>query len=198
MKRIARVIIFGLFFVTCSSKNYENEELIAIQDIANIFLQETLIPEELVYISEDSILIFPFSDSLNSRVFFSDGLFPISQVKKDYGWMFKESNLGTVDSALFYSIVNSKRFNELKFRNFDKTKIELLKPFKQFDRTQERIITGERYSIFNFSRICFDTKREIGVVVLGYTKGYENGTATGFRGPLLIKKQNGKWVYFKN
>ena len=199
MKKILVIITVGLLFATCTNNSsYEKEEFIVIQDITNNFLQEILLTEEVRVIFDGEVMKYePFNDTLHSRVYFSDALLPISQVKKDFGWMFKDSYLGSNDSAIFYGIINSKQFYELKYRNFDKTKIELKKPLKQFNRSQERIITGERYAIFNFSRVCFDAKRENGVVVIEYTKGYENGTATGYRNALLIKKQNGKWVYIK-
>lgn len=196
MKKILIIIIVvGLLFATCTNGSYEIEEVLAIQDIANDFLQRNLLTEEIMVLDGEVIKITPFVDSLNSRVYFSDALLPISQVKEDNEWMFNNDYLGTPDSAIFYSIVNSKRFNKLTYREFDKSKIELVKPLMQFNKSQAKIKTDEEYTIFQFSRVCFDNKRENGILVIHYLRGFENGAMNGYHMALLIKKDNGKWAY---
>ena len=196
MKKILIIITAGLFFATCTNNSYEIEEAKAIQDIANNFLQRNLLTEEEVVRLDGEVIKFkPFIDSLNSRVYFSNALLPISQVKEDNEWMFNDNYFGTPDSAIFYGIINLKRFDELTYRKFDKSKIELIEPFKQFNKSQEKKIADEEYTIFEFSRVCFDDKRENGVLVINYLKGYESGKMNGYNMALLIKKENGKWVY---
>lgn len=196
MKKLLTGITIGLIFISCNNKSYEKEEVIAIQDIANDFLQRNLLTEEeVVTLDGEVIKITPFIDSLNSRVYFSDALLPISQVKEDNEWMFNNNYHGTEDSAIFYGIVHSKRFYELKYREFEKSKIELIKPLKQFEKSQETIRTDEEYTIFQFSRVCFDSNKENGVIVIDYKKGYKNGSMNGYHMALLIKKQEGKWKY---
>jgi hypothetical protein len=196
MKKILVIIIVEISFVSCANRSYETEEFTAIQDIANYFLQENLLTEEeRIELDEEVIKWMPFIDSLNSRIYFSDALMPISQIKQDNEWMFNNEYFGTSDSAIFYGIVNSKQFDKLAYREFDKSKIELIKPLKQFNRSQEEIMSDEEYTIFNFSRVCFDDKRETGVLVVNYGKGFKSGTRNGFHRAFLIKKENEKWIY---
>ena len=68
-------------------------------------------------------------------------------------------------------------------------------PLKQFAKSQEKKKTDEVYTILKFSRVCFDDKKENGVIVIDYQRGYESGSMSGYHGVLLIKKQNGKWVH---
>ena len=159
-------------------------------------MEENLLTvEERVELDGEVIKWKPFVDTLNSRIYFSAALLPISQVKEDNEWMFKKEYLGTPDSAIFYGIVNSKRFEKLTYRKFDKSKIELVKPLKQFNHSRETISTDEEYTIFEFSRVCFDDQRKNGVMVVQYGKGYRSGSSSGFHRAFLIKKENGKWVY---
>jgi len=43
MKKVLVIIIVGVIFATCTNSSYENEEVLAIQDIANNFLQRNLL-----------------------------------------------------------------------------------------------------------------------------------------------------------
>ena len=195
MKRLSIIIIVVLFLAACKNRGYYKEEVKAIQDIANDYLQKNLLDEVVTIFDGEVIKFTPFIDSLSSRVYFSDALLPISQIKKDDEWMFNGNYSGTPDSAIFYGIINSKRFFELKYREFDKSKIELIKPFTQIAKSQEKKETDGVNTTLQFSRVCFDDKRENGVMVIEYLRGYGSDSMYGYNGALLIKKQNGKWTY---
>ncbi len=182
----------------CGCKdNSDKDELDAITDIANDYLERNVLKEILEphAIYSEKPLAKPNIDSLDLKVYISDALLPIAQVKQDNEWMFNDNYFGTSDSATFHGIVNSEQFKKLGYREFDKCKITLIKPFRQFEKSQGKIIADEEYTILNFSRVCFDSKRENGVVVIEYLQGFESGTMNGYHMALLIKKKNNKWAY---
>jgi len=109
--------------------------------------------------------------------------------------MFNDNYFGTEDSSIFHGIVASKRFNQLEYKEFDKTKINLIKPYRQFEKSQEKVETDEEYTLLNFSRVCFDDKRENGIIVIEYRKGFSHGSMSGYNMALLIKKIDDKWAY---
>ena len=185
------MLIFG-----CDS-SYKDEEVEAIQDFANDSLKRNHLNRVLNPTSyfDDEPIEKPNIDSLDLKVYLSDALLPIAQIKEDNEWMFNDNYFGTPDSAIFHGIVNSESFKELGYREIDKNKIELIKPYRQFEKSQENITADEEYTILNFSRVCFDEKKENGVAVIEYLKGYESGHMSGYHMALLIKKINGKWAY---
>jgi hypothetical protein len=196
MNKLLNIILITLILCGCND-NYDKDELDAITDITNDYLernilQETLTPHDLF---SDKPLAKPNIDSLDLKVYISDALIPIAQIKEDNEWMFNDNYFGTSDSAIFYGIVNSEKFRQLGYKEFDKQKVTLIKPFRQFGKSQEKIIADEVYTILNFSRVCFDNNKENGVVVIEYLQGLESGTRNGYHMALLIKKKNNKWTY---
>ena len=193
MKKLL-LIIFTLSFLTnCQSiDQYEQEESRALEDFANDFLTHypKLAPSGPNYDSS--------TDTMNDhkmKVYISDALLPIAQIKEDNEWMFDDNYFGTENSSIFREIVTSRKFDELEYREFDKEKIKLLQPFKQMPNSNTELKSGEQYSIISFSRVCFDEPKENGIVVIDYRIGSNVGTMGGYNMALLIKKENGKWRY---
>lgn len=196
MNKLLNIILISLIFCSCSD-NYETDELKAITDITNDYLERNILKEILEPHDpfNDQPLTKPNIDSLDLKVYLSDALIPIAQVKEDNEWMFNDNYFGTPDSAIFYGIVNSDNFKKLDYRECDKREIRLIKPFRQFEKSQEKITTDESYTILNFSRVCFDSKKENGVVVIEYLQGFTSGSMNGYHMALLIKKKDNKWTY---
>ena len=61
-----------------------------------------------------------------------------------------------------------KTFKNLKYSEINKSKIKLIKPYRQFEKSQIKVSADEEYKILKFSRVCFDEKRENGIVVVEY------------------------------
>ena len=194
------LLVFLLVIALQGCKNnysYENEELKAIEDISNDFLIKKDLNKLLdVPDSIDHVKVYkPNIDSLNINVYLSDALIPIVQEKEDNLWMFKNNQFSKSDSIVFYGIVNSNRFKELGYRDFDKTKIKLRKPYSQSEISEVKIVADQEYKILKFSRVCFDDEKQNGVVVVELLTGLEYGTQSGYNGAILIKKENNKWIY---
>lgn len=188
--------ITAFFFISCS-KSYEVEESKAIEDISNEYLSRNDLSKIM---NPPSFEGSPDSkkiniNSLDLRVYISDALMPISQVKEDDEWMFVDNNFNSSDSIIFYNLVNSEKFKELSYKEFDKTKLKLSRPYSQYQKYPMKLREDEEYTILKFSRVCFDDKRQNGIVVINYSKGFESGSMSGFQGALLIKKINDKWTY---
>ena len=194
MRPLVFIIVF--FFVSCSN-SYETEEFKAIEDISNDYLSRNdlskiLNPPSLGDSAKPKTINI---DSLDLKVYFSDALMPISQVKEDDEWMFVDNNFSESDSLIFYNIANSGKFKELSYKEFDKTKLKFVRPYRQYEKFPLKLKEDEEYAILKFSRVCFDDKKENGIVVLNYSKGFESGSMSGFQGALLIKKRDNKWIY---
>ena len=144
---------------------------------------------------DEDIVIKPNIDTMNIKVYISDALMPISQIKEDNEWMFKDNNFSIGDSIKFYEIRNSQMFGKLKYAEIDKSKIKLIKPYEQFRKSQIKVYADEEYKILKFSRVCFDQKKENGIVVIEYLVGFESGMSSGYNGALLIKKINNEWKF---
>jgi len=196
MNKFLNIALIVILFCSCND-NYERDEIVAITDITNDYLERNILKEILEPrdIFSDKPLAKPNIDSLDLKVYISDGLLPIAQVKQDNEWMFNDNYFGTPDSAIFYEIVNSEKFRKLNYREFDKREIRLIKPFRQFEKSQEKVTADESYTILNFSRVCFDSKKENGVVEIKYVQGFTSGSMNGYHMALLIKKKNNKWTY---
>lgn len=191
------LFIISLIILTGCKSSYESEEFIAINDFVNDYLKKNPLYHILnptpFHLDEKTAKI-PNIDTLDLKVYISDALLPIAQIKEDNEWMFND-NYRNQDSVTFYGIVNSKKFNELNYREFDKAKLKLIKPFRQFEKSQEKITADEEYTILNLSRVCFDEKKENGIIVVEYLKGFESGSMSGYYMPLLIKKKGNNWIY---
>lgn len=195
MKKFLLVFLIAIILQSCND-SYEIEELKAIEDISNDFLIKKDLNTLLnVPDSIDHIAVYkPNIDSLNIKVYLSDALIPIAQEKEDNLWMFKNNEFSKSDSIIFYGIVNSNRFKELQYRDFDKKKIKLKKPYSQSEISEVKIVADQEYKILKFSRVCFDAEKQNGIVVVELLTGLEYGTQSGFNGSVLIKKKNNKWV----
>ncbi|MBC7845320.1 MAG: hypothetical protein H7Y10_02370 [Flavobacterium sp.] len=197
MRKIIALLMFTILLTSCNDA-YEKEELKAIEDVANDYLKTNDLILNPTKFFDDQIINKPNIDTLDIQIYFSDALLPISQVKEDNEWMFIDNNFKKAsDSITFYSIVNSQKFKDLKFKEFEKSKLKLEKPYRQFKSSQTKFKSDEEYRILNFSRVCFDDKRENGIVVIEYLVGYESGTSSGYHNSLLITKKNGKWTYVR-
>lgn len=196
MKNKFLIIFFSIVIISCND-SYEKEELKAIEDITNDYLKRNDLDKILnpPKFSDDQIVIKPNIDTLNIKVYLSDALLPISQIKEDNEWMFKNNSFSASDSIKFYGIRDSKTFKKLEYIEINKSKIKLIKPYRQFEKSQIKVSADEEYKILKFSRVCFDEKRENGIVVVEYLVGYESGTMSGFHGALLIKKVNNQWTF---
>lgn len=191
--RVIATILLILTFLSCQ-KSYEKEELKAIEEIANDYLKKNHLDQYYLNPPDFFGKTTPKAniDTLDFKVYLSDALMPIDQVREDNKWMFKNNNFKKSDSIIFYGIMDSKKFKELEYREYDKSKIRLIKPYKQFD---EEIKPEDDYSKILFSRVCFDERMENGIVVIDYLIGNENGYTSGYNMALLIKKKNNKWSY---
>ena len=197
MRKIFVLLMFTILLTSCKD-DYEQEELKAIEDVANDYLKTNDLLLNPTKFFDDQIIVRPNIDTLDIKVYFSDALLPISQVKEDNEWMFTDNNFKKAsDSITFFSILNSQKFKDLKFREFAKSKLKLERPYTQFKLSQTKFTADEEYRVLNFSRVCFDDKRENGIVVIEYLVGYESGTSSGYHNSLLIKKKNGKWTYVR-
>lgn len=195
MNKFLFVFLLVISLQSCED-SYETEELKAIEDISNDFLIKKDLDKLLnVPDSIGHIKVYkPNVDSLNIKVYLSDALVPIAQEKEDNLWMFKNNGFSKSDSIVFYGIVNSSRFKELGYRDFDKKKIRLKKPYSQSEISEVKIVADQEYKILKFSRVCFDADKQNGIVVVELLTGLEYGTQSGFNGSILIKKKNNKWV----
>ncbi|WP_026727530.1 hypothetical protein [Flavobacterium denitrificans] len=195
MNKFLFVFLLVISLQSCED-SYKTEELKAIEDISNDFLIKKDLDVLLnVPDSIDHIKVYkPNVDSLDIKVYLSDALVPIAQEKEDNLWMFKNNNFSKSDSIVFYGIVNSSRFKGLRYREFDKKKIKLKKPYSQSEISEVKIVADQEYKILKFSRVCFDTDKQNGIVVVELLTGLEYGTQSGFNGSILIKKKNNKWV----
>ncbi|REG88382.1 hypothetical protein [Flavobacterium aquicola] len=197
MRKIFVLLMFTILLTSCKD-DYEQEELKAIEDVANDYLKTNDLLLNPTKFFDDQVIVKPNIDTLDIKVYFSDALLPISQVKEDNEWMFTDNNFKNAsDSITFFSILNSQNFKDLKFREFAKSKLKLERPYTQFKSSQTKFTADEEYRVLNFSRVCFDDKRENGIVVIEYLVGYESGTSSGYHNSLLIKKKNGKWTYVR-
>jgi hypothetical protein len=197
MRKIFVLLMFTILLTSCKD-DYEQEELKAIEDVANDYLKTNDLLLNPTKFFDDQVIAKPNIDSLDIKVYFSDALLPISQVKEDNEWMFTDNDFKKAsDSITFFSILNSQTFKDLKFREFEKSKLKLERPYTQFKSSQTKFTADEEYRVLNFSRVCFDDKRENGIVVIEYLVGFESGTSSGYHNSLLIKKKNGKWTYVR-
>ncbi|TCN55607.1 hypothetical protein D0809_16255 [Flavobacterium circumlabens] len=191
--KITTSIFIILFFFGCQ-KSYEKEEVKAIEDITNDYLKKNHLDK--YYLNPPDFFGKPTPkaniDKLDFKVYLSDALMPINQIREDNKWMFKNNDFIKSDSIIFYGIMNSKKFKDLEYREYDKSKIKLIKPYKQFNEDAK---PEDDYSKILFSRVCFDEKMENGIVVINYLIGNESGYTNGYNMALLIKKKNNKWSY---
>jgi|GEM_PF-2896362 len=194
-------LIFTILILTgCINRNYTNVEDRAIQDITNDYLKIKHLSKNRLKRppapTEDNIKV-EFGIKMEKqdvyKVFISDALLPISQVKEDNQWMFNKMYKSPSLDSLFKSLMLTSEFDGLKYREFDKEQIKLKQPYQQFTDRKNEIGTDEEYLIFSFSRISFSADYKYGLVVLNYSFGWTNGTGGGFHRPYLIENVNNEW-----
>lgn len=193
------ILIFTLILlVSCNNLEYQNQEFNAIEDIANDYLKQKHFkkvtrkpppPGDIMFEEESYV------DTTDLKVFVSDALLPIDQVKEDNYWMFDELYSNKELDSLFNELQKEERFAKLKYREFIKTDLNIKKPYKQIFNIKKEVVTDEEYVIFSFSRILFDSDFKKGIVVIDFNYGSEYGIMGGFHRPYLIKKLNDKWTF---
>ena len=193
MKRTLQLII--LFFIIACNNDYEKEELNVVNDIANEFLVKNHLNKVLKDPFEEIYERPLYVDTLDLKIYLSDALLPISQIKEDNEWMFENKGFEKEDSIIFYNLINSKKFKSLQYCEFEKNKVQFKKPYRQFEKSKEKLKENEEYSILNFSRVCLDEKKENGIVVIEYRNGKKGFTIYGSHRAYLIRKKNNKWEY---
>lgn len=189
------LIIFG-----CTDNRYNKIEVAAIQDISNDYIKikhrrKWPKPPPPPPTDNDEIQIdFKISEEQDVyKVFLSDALLPISQLKEDNEWMFDKLYETPIFDSLFNSITNSERFEKLGYREFEKKNVTFNEPYQQFVDRKKEVGQDEEYLIIGFSRICFNKDFTLGLVVIDYKYGWPNGTGGGFHRPYLIKVENDRW-----
>jgi hypothetical protein len=185
---------------TDKNLNYEETELEVLQEIANNFLNDIHfkhIVEGLIMDAEFSGEPKPNIDSLRAnlvlQVYISDGLTPISQEYKDETWMFKDNYTDSNLTNRLNAIINSKRFSELGYRKVERTKLKLDKLYIHAKSSNPELKKDEEYAKLRFSRICFDSNFETGVIAIDYGHGVKGGIRGGYQMAFLIEKKDGKW-----
>ncbi|WKN31346.1 hypothetical protein PZB74_20560 [Porifericola rhodea] len=186
------VITFIFLLCTSCNKKYESLEEQVINDALNAFLLKYQIdftnvpPPESINVLKSKVA----KDTANLGVYVSDALLPIAQFKEDNKWMFSEE---LSNNPKFKEIVNSRKFEELSYREFNKERLNIIDPYVQLPESNNRIRSDKQYSIFSFSRVCFDEGMENAVLVIHYERGFETGSMSGYYGALLIEKRGENW-----
>jgi hypothetical protein len=193
MKKII-ILLISLTIFGCKN-SYEKEEFNAIQSILNNYLKLEYL-ENKPFAENDNIK----SDKVYNtkiKVYISDALIPISQIKEDEYWMFTNNFRFAENKNAFNEIINSTKFKKLRYREIKKKQIELINPYEQSENSRVVLKNEEKYNILSFSRVCFDYQMENGIVVINESIGRKGGKIQGNHKVLLIKKVDGKWVYIK-
>jgi hypothetical protein len=193
MKKII-ILLISLTIFGCKN-SYEKEEFNAIQSILNNYLKLEYL-ENKPFAENDNIK----SDKVYNtkiKVYISDALIPISQIKEDEYWMFTNNFRFAENKNAFNEIINSTKFKKLRYREIKKKQIELINPYEQSENSRVDLKNEEKYNILSFSRVCFDYQMENGIVVINESIGRKGGKIQGNHKVLLIKKVDGKWVYIE-
>jgi hypothetical protein len=202
------ILTLTLFLLSCDANNiglkddteYRELEFEALEDLTNQYLRQVHLSHLKDYenmmseINNEKPPVFNFKDL---PVYISDALVPIAQIEEDEKWMFEDRYKDNKNKQLFQKIINSKQFKTLFYREFNKSDMILDEPFKQVYETPPNLKKDQEYVILNFSRVCFDKKREKGVVVIHYTHGYDNGKNSGNHGVYMIEKKVDGWIYIQ-
>jgi hypothetical protein len=187
------ILLFSTLIIGC--KNQEKDEFEAIEDVVNEFLALKHLPKILnpINFSDEPIVAKPNIDSIKFKIYISDALLPISQIKEDNEFLFLDTLKSKMNNKIFHDLLFSKGFEMLKYREFDKSKMRLNKPYIEiFSIIKDIDIAHEEYVRFSFSRVCFDKDKKYGILFMNYFQGYNNG-GMGQDYVLLIKFDNDKW-----
>jgi hypothetical protein len=199
--KVSIFLFLTLLLFSCTDNRYNESEFQAIQDIANDYLrikdlnQNRIKPGPPIEDDEIQIIHDTIKKQDTYKIFVSDVLLPISQVKEDYRWIFDiiYKNENPHLDSITNSIVDSKNFKKLKYRKFNKSRLEFTKPYRQLVDHKKEIGKDEEYVIISFSRICFSANYKYGLVVIDYEHGWPNGSGFAFNRPYLIEKKNNEW-----
>ena len=194
MKRqsVLQIIIFIFCLCANCNRKYEKLEEEVINDVLNDFLIKYQIDFSNIPMPDsiNALVKKVAKDTNNLGVYVSDALLPIAQLKEDNEWMFSGE---LSDNPVSREIVNSINFKELPYREFNKERLNIITPYVQLKRSKDRISSDKQYSIFHFSRVCFDKKMENAVLVIEYGRGFESGSMSGYFGALLVEKRGENW-----
>ncbi|WP_075603794.1 hypothetical protein [Saccharicrinis aurantiacus] len=197
--RITYLLLLTLILFGCTDNRYLKIEVAAIQDISNDYIKikhrrKWLKPPPPSTDNDEIQIDFETSEDQDEyKVFLSDALIPISQVKEDNQWMFDKLYETPKFDSIFNSITNSERFGKLGYKEYEKKNVTFNEPYQQFVDRKKEVGQYEEYLILGFSRVCFNEDYTYGLVVIDYKYGWPNGTGGGFHRPYLIKIENDKW-----
>ena len=197
MKKILILLILTTLF-SCEN-SYEKEEFIAIQDILNDYLRKEYLEDKL-YPNRDfpGMNMEPIdTNRVELKVYISDALNPIEQIREDNYWMFENKYSESENKKIFNSILKSDKFKNLSYREIEKNDLELINPYKQVENSKIILKEKEQYNLLQFSRICFDSNLKNGIVVIDEHIGQKGLKIQGYYKAFLIKKIKGKWRYIK-
>tara|TARA_R110002049_G_C8892457_1_gene540881 strand:+ start:83 stop:655 length:573 start_codon:yes stop_codon:yes gene_type:complete len=186
MKKL--IFIISVIFMFSCKNLYEQEEIKVITDFTNSYLKkehfEKLENYKLICSENEKL------DSSNLKIYISDYLLPISKIRKDKKWLF-DGNYSGNDSIIFRNILDSKKFNELSYREFNKSEIQLIENYNLIDNYSEE----EDFVGIKFSRVCFDENKENAILLIEYNFNCDKLNVSGFERPYLLKKMNNSWKY---
>tara|TARA_B100000809_G_scaffold36066_1_gene31651 strand:+ start:58 stop:696 length:639 start_codon:yes stop_codon:yes gene_type:complete len=205
-------ILVSFVFIGCSSS--ENEEINAIEDVINEYLLRNEFAVSRTYKinsqitsnehSEDSIIVpiekekLISTDIINDyNVLISDSLFSLSQRKNISPSLFAGNYKGSKYSAKYQELIISSSFRTLDSKKIQPHSIILNSPYKLADNEKEhKTINKDAISIY-CSRVCFDSDRKYGVVVLRHSMGINGTNYSGKETALLIIKDGESWTYIE-
>lgn len=191
-----RYLIITLFLILFSSCNkHENIEFKAIEDVLNEFLLKEHLHKILnpINLPDEPKIFKPNIDSIKFKVYISDALLPISQIKEDDESLFLDTLKSKINNQIFHDLIMTKEFVQLNYREFNKAKLILKKPYVEIYSIKNEVdILKEEYVRFSFSRVCFDKKYKYGILFMNYFQGYNNG-GMGQDYVLLIRYDRQKW-----
>ncbi|NQY31206.1 MAG: hypothetical protein HRT69_17280 [Flavobacteriaceae bacterium] len=129
------------------------------------------------------------------KVFISDSLFSLIQRKNNAPWLFANNYKNTKYSDVYQKLITSTNFKTLDNKKIQPYSIILNSPYKLADKYKESTpIRINAISIY-CSRICFDSDRNFGVVVLKHSMGINGVNYSGKESALLIMKDGESWTY---
>lgn len=187
------ILLFSTLIIGC--KNQDNDEFKAIEDVMNEFLTIKHLPKILnpINFPDEPKVAKPNIDSIKFKIYISDALLPISQIKKDNEYLFLDTLKSKINNKIFHDLMASKGFKLLKYREFDKSKLNFKKPYVEIYSIKKDVdIEHEEYIKFSFSRVCFDKDKKYGILFMNYFQGYNNG-GMGQDYVMLIKYDKNKW-----
>jgi len=178
-----------LFFLISSCSNYNHQEISALQDITNEYLNKEGKRFFLRMYRDKSIL-----DTLTIKVYISDVLKSISQAKEDDYWVFDDTLSNRKNDSIFIAIQNSKRFKSLGYLEIRGDDLKLDSKYTLIDNPTLDLNKNDKgYIEFRYSRICFNDNFKYGIVFLKFGTIYNSKGGMGEVKVLFIMKEKNKW-----